>query len=181
MKTYTILVILMVVFTHQITYAQQIENRFSYLIEAGVFPRLGDVEVNGQSFDSNAVGTTFRFTANYAMSPHFHLGIGVGTDNFRRPEINTLPIFVDFRGYLEPQANSFLAFYKLGYAFKISDKFDQGLINNVGIGYRIPIGRNSIIPTVGYHRLNFKTNIHEISEELTGVINSLSISIGFQF
>lgn len=178
-KSFTLLI--MIALAHQLVYAQRTEGHFSYLIEAGVFPRLGDVEINGQSFDSKALGTTFRFTANYSINSHFLIGLGVGTDNFRRPEINTLPVFVDFRGYIQPQMNSFFAFYKLGYGFKISDKFDQGLVNNLGIGYYIPFRRSGIVPTIGYHRLNFKANTNETSENLTGAVNSLSITIGFQF
>lgn len=159
------------------------DKKMFFLFEAGVFPRFGEVKVGGESFDSKGAGTTLRFTAGYSVNPNFMIGLGVGTDNFRDPVINTFPIFADFRGFLSRDESSPFGFYKLGYGFKMGEHYDQGFINNVGFGYQIAIGSRFISPSIGYHRLEFKQqgSFRGDVSHTKGSIHSLSIMVGYQF
>ena len=136
------------------------------------------MKFGGEAYNSKGAGTTLRVTAGYFVSPNFSVGLGIGSGNFRDPVINTYPVFADLRAVLSPGKSSIIGFYKLGYGFKIGGS-DEGLINNIGVGYQIAVGRNFIVPSIGYHRLDFKQ--HWKSIETKGDINSLSIMVGYQF
>lgn len=179
-----LLLLLLLVLSDKYSHAQYgPEKKTLLLFEAGVFPRLGETKLGDQSYKSTGLGTSLRFTVGYFVNPNISLGLGVGNDNFREPVINTFPIFADFRGILSPSESSLFGFYKVGYGFKMGKQYDQGFINNAGIGYQIALGSNFIVPSIGYHRLDFKQKGSFMSDanQTKGSINSLSIMVGYQF
>lgn len=88
----------------------------------------------------------------YFLSPYFSVGLGVGLDGYKNPNFNTLPIFLDLRGYLNDGESSLYAFIDYGVLAKVENGKNNGTIANIGIGYKIPLNRKRfmIVTDISY-------------------------------
>jgi hypothetical protein len=129
-------------------YAQETRKGFFNLTRLG-YQDATNVElktyVAGQLISDEALvpSETYVLSASnitgYFFNEHFSAGVGIGIESINTPELKTIPIFLDLRGYLSKSNNTLFAYFNLGPNVnpKIQDvTFQSGGLLNVGIGYQ---------------------------------------------
>ena len=123
-------------------------TRFSYInvneAKLETYSPTYGVIVTGLPVDK-ATAYSLQTINGYFISPYFSAGIGVGLDGYANPTINTLPIFLDFRLYLDDYISSMYLCLDFGTLLKIKNGTKGGRMLNLGIGYKLPLKKNRFI------------------------------------
>lgn len=97
-------------------------------------------------------GKSLRFYFGYFLNPHVSAGIGFGADRYEEPGANTIPFFVDLRGYLKDRKNTPFVFLETGYSVKFSEAMEKGYLLDTGLGYKLFVSKRlCLYGSVGYN------------------------------
>src|SRR5690554_4151267 len=113
------IVLIFILLLTQALYSQEFDSyknerffnitKFSYItVQEVVFDGFGTGENNFSSEDSRAY--SLQTIGGYFLNPNFSVGVGIGLDGYHNPDFNTLPLFIDLRGYFVNNKNSAFAF-----------------------------------------------------------------------
>jgi hypothetical protein len=157
-------------------------TKFSYInVQEVVFDGFGTGDNNLSTEDSRAY--SLQTIGGYFLNPNFSVGIGIGLDGYHEPDYNTLPLFIDLRGYFVNNKNSAFAFLDVGTVIKASDSFREGRMLEIGIGYKFFAASN--IAMIGSINGSFKglslTDESYTSSDRTVALRGIGFSIGFIF
>jgi hypothetical protein len=161
------------------------------LIEVGYLKGVGMVDYGNHirvPYDGQAY--RLRVSMSYLISPNLSLGIGTGLEGYHSPNHNTLPLYIDARGYLKNKINTPFAFINLGKSLKLGPEFQTGTTGSINIGYRIGRKKFKILPSVGFNIQSINnarimifdlTNSNVIYQESKVNLKCISYTLGFQF
>ncbi len=122
------------------------------ITEIGYLPGLGNIDYDGYSIANDAQTYRLRSIFGYFFNPHLSLGIGIGLDGYHEPDHNTMPLFIECRGYLKDQRNTVYGFADVGKALNANETFTPGLFLNAGVGYKFFLTKRWCINTsLGYN------------------------------
>lgn len=197
------IILLAVIIMSSITYSQENEfadfkkensgffniTKISY-IKAYSIKRERFVEGQGGFFsepDASSSGANSLQTINgFFLSPSLSVGLGLGLDGYRKPTLNTLPVFLDVRLYLEENGNSLFAFTDIGASVRIggdTSSLRRGGLFNLGGGYKFSVSRKiDMISEVYFsHKSISRTNegLRDSNDKLR--LNGVGLSIGVMF
>lgn len=131
-------------------------TRFSYIyvtnIRQDVFvPGEGGFSRDLPDDDAQAFG--LQTINGYFLNPHLSVGIGIGLDGYTNPNVNTFPVFIDVRAYLDDDYNSLFIYLDAGTLTNAGGAFRRGGIYNIGAGYKVFLGQKSriaLLPEIGF-------------------------------
>lgn len=132
----------------------------------------------------NSYANSFQTINGYFINPHLSVGIGVGLENFIRPDLKTLPIFLDVRYYLGEEYNSFYAFGDIGFLYKPDDSFEKGCMMGLGFGYKFFVNSKktiALVSDVGYYFREIKVPLDLASRDPVFTTNGFAFSLGILF
>tara|TARA_R110002124_G_scaffold194919_2_gene361971 strand:+ start:11881 stop:12453 length:573 start_codon:yes stop_codon:yes gene_type:complete len=157
-------------------------TKFSYInVNDVVFDGFGTGENNFSTENSRAY--SLQTIGGYFLNSNFSVGVGIGLDGYNEPDFNTLPLFIDLRGYFVDGKNSAFAFLDVGTVVKASDSYREGRMLEIGIGYKFFAASN--IAMIGSINGSFKglslTDENYTSSDRTVVLKGIGFSIGFIF
>jgi hypothetical protein len=122
----------------------------------------GSSPITKAAFDNYspmAFGATVSM--GYHFTPLYAAGVGIGLERYSQPNATSLPMFLDFRGYLKDAKNTPFAFAKLGGSFQWWKVFQPGHWATLGVGYKFFSGKNCYTLSFGYeykHTENWMVN-----------------------
>ena len=99
------------------------------ITEIGYLPSVGNVNYSGYSVENSAQTYRLRTIFGYFLNPYLSVGLGVGLDGYHDPTYNTMPLFVEGRGYLWNSRNTPYVFLDLGKAIKAGEAFEEGFFS----------------------------------------------------
>jgi hypothetical protein len=158
--------------------------------------------VNNVGLLEGQTGSSFQLqTINGAQYRSWFAGIGLGLDFYR---YRTIPLFLDIRREFGRTNNKWIAYADMGINFcwltdnektvyLANDKFNKGLYADLGLGYKIGLGKsNNLLLTIGYSLKKIKEtyetpeyyyppNYPPDKEQINYHLNRLSIKIGWEF
>ncbi len=106
---------------------------------------------------SDKAGAFGLHTINgYFFNPYLSVGIGIGLDGYRNPRYNTLPIYLDVRGYMNDALASPYAFINYGTLVKIENGPRNGNMFNIGVGYKFPLNEENRFTLIGDVAYSYK-------------------------
>lgn len=131
---------------------------------------------------TNSYAWSLQTINGYFISPHFSVGIGLGLDGYHNPNINTLPLFIDARGYLSENKNSAYSFIDVGPTIRLGDgsSFRKGMMLNFGLGYKFSIGHKLFLVSDVFYSHKTVSLTDEWIKTSDNVIksNGVGLSIG---
>jgi hypothetical protein len=159
--------------------------------------------INNVGLLEGQTGSAFQLqSVNGAQYKSWFGGIGLGLDFYR---YRTIPLFIDLRREFGGSSNKLIIYADLGVNFcwltdveKTSylpnDKFNKGLYADMGLGYKIGLGKtNNLLLSIGYSLKKLKETYDEENnfylpteypperEQINYSLNRLSIKIGWEF
>ncbi|MFA5670232.1 MAG: hypothetical protein WC967_13400 [Balneolaceae bacterium] len=188
----TSIILIFFVLLTQALYSQEFDSyknerffnitKFSYInVQEVVFDGFGTGGNNYSSDDSRAY--SLQTIGGYFLNPNFSVGVGIGLDGYHNPDFNTIPLFIDLRGYFVNNKNSAFAFLDIGTLVKASDSYRKGSMVEIGIGYKFFVASN--IAMIGSINGSFKglslTDESYKSSDRTVALRGIGFSIGFIF
>lgn len=128
-------------------------------------------------------------------------GIGLGLDFYR---YRTIPLFIDIRREFGKSSNKLIVYADMGVNFSwltdnekmnyvTNDKFNSGFYADMGLGYKIGLGRNNnLLLSVGYTFKKLKEtydapdyyyppDFQQQEQQINYNMNMLSMKIGWEF
>ncbi len=93
---------------------------------------------------------TLSLSAGYHFTPQYAAGVGIAYERYMQPNANSLPLYIDLRGYLKDAKNTPFAFAKLGESFSWWKTFEPGDWVNLGVGYKFFVGKTCLTASIGY-------------------------------
>jgi hypothetical protein len=151
-------------------------------------------------------GSAFQLqTVNGAQYNSWFAGLGLGLDYYR---YRTIPLFLDLRKEFGKTVNKLFVYADMGIGFSwltdqqkniyySDDHYGNGLYNDLGIGYKLSVGKNSgLLISLGYSYKkltetypnyynqtywNGTMNINPQTQQINYSLNRLSIKVGWQF
>ncbi|MBB3188380.1 hypothetical protein [Microbacter margulisiae] len=124
----------------------------------------------------------------YYFTPNYSAGVGVAYERYMQPNANSLPLYIDLRGYLKDAKNTPFAFVKLGDSFSWWRAFEAGEWMHIGVGYKFFMGKQCFTASLGYelkHVGHWKTystidQINAIPNRWAGLNrNAITFNIGW--
>jgi hypothetical protein len=112
------------------------------------------------------------------LNPKLSVGVGIGADGYDTKSygfFNTFLIYADARYYLNNRINGWFAYTDIGKSVKIDDNIENGLLLNVGAGYKFNLGKTFFVPSLGFNNQNFKRDNAEYKNY------SVAIKLGLLF
>lgn len=106
------------------------------ITEIGYLPGSGNINYDVYTVTNDARTYRLRSIFGYFINPHLSVGVGIGLDGYHEPDHNTMPLFIECRGYLKDQRNTFYGFLDLGKSLGVNETFRSGLFLNSGVGYK---------------------------------------------
>lgn len=157
-------------------------TKFSYInVNDVVFDGFGTGDDNFSTDNSRA--NSLQTIGGYFLNPNFSVGLGIGLDGYHYPNYNTLPLFIDLRGYFVDGKNSAFAFLDVGTVFKVSDSYRKGRMLEVGVGYKFFAASN--IAMIASINGTFKglslTDENYTTSDRTVALRGIGFTIGFIF
>jgi hypothetical protein len=158
--------------------------------------------INNAGLLEGQTGSSFQLqTINGAQYKSWFAGIGLGLDFYR---YRTIPLFIDIRREFGRSSNKLIVYADMGINFcwltdveKTSylpgDKFNKGLYADMGLGYKIGLGKtNNLLLSIGYSLKKLKETYYtpdyyyppdypQEKEQINYSLNRLSIKIGWEF
>lgn len=173
------------------------KKRFFSLTELGALYGVGKKNVNsdiihGSYGDYRGYTGRLRTMAGYFIKENLSVGLGIGLDGFHEPDNNTMPFFGDLRYYAKKRANTPYAMFNYGIFLKRNDSFKNGNFYELGIGYRLKLGKkNFAFLATSFNSSKIKNGImYSVFNGETNTstynfadirINSISSTVGFMF
>jgi hypothetical protein len=134
-------------------------KKFFSIVELGIYKGL-DLSTDYPSgiSGSDAYAKRLRLVTGYFLNPHLSAGIGFGADRYECPGANTLPLFLDLRGYLQDAKNTPFVFFDFGKTIVFSSQAQEGgNLFDGGVGYKFFVWRKTcLITKIGYNYFNNK-------------------------
>jgi hypothetical protein len=161
--------------------------------------KLGYINVSEASLETFAVGEgvvltelpsdnanafSFHTINGYFFNPYLSAGIGVGLDGYNNPRYNTLPIYIDIRGYLTDGLGSPYVYLNYGTLIKIQNGPQNGNMFNIGLGYKVPLNEDRfiIVGDIGYSYKAVSNDGKSINDsESYTMLRGLVLSLGVMF
>lgn len=132
-----------------------------------------------------AIAFGLQTVNGYFINPYFSVGLGIGLDGYRNPNINTMPLFVDLRLYLSDQISSMYIYSDFGTLIRIKNGPKRGRMFNIGVGYKLALNnkkRTTIITDLGYSFKQISNDGQSIrTSDNKILINGLILSLGIIF
>jgi len=139
-----------------LSFSQNVDNEVDEYRNTGFFniTRIGYKFINEaklETFDTEngvvvtslptdkAYALSLQTINGYFINPYISAGVGIGLDGYNNPNYNTLPLFVDVRGYFSDNASSLYAVLNYGTLLKIDGGKNNGSMLNLGVGYKFPV------------------------------------------
>ena len=190
MKIFVILVVLFI--THTSIYSQVSDSlknkrffnitKLSYIdVKNATLDQKGISPININTND--AICYSLQTISGYFLNPHLSVGIGIGLDGYHKPDFNTMPLFLDIRGYFVDNRNSAFAFLDIGTLLDAGPLYRKGTMAEIGIGYKFFASSN--IAMIASINGSFKglslTNEGYKTSDRTVVLRGIGVSVGFIF
>lgn len=194
MKIFVLFVVLF--FTHTSIYSQVSDplknkrffniTKLSYIdVKNATFdefiPQKGNTSTNINTND--AICYSLQTISGYFLNPHLSVGIGIGLDGYHKPDFNTMPLFLDIRGYFVDNRNTAFAFLDIGTLLDAGPLYRKGTMAEIGIGYKF--FASSKIAMIASINGSFKglslTNEGYRTADWTVVLRGIGVSVGFIF
>ena len=157
--------------------------------------------INNIGLLEGQTGSAFQIQSINGMQyKSWYGGIGLGLDFYR---YRTIPLFIDIRKEFGSSVNKFFAYADGGVNFcwltdnekntyLMDDHFDTGFYTDLGLGYKIGIGKsNHLLLGIGYSLKKLKETYNTYyyfppynktdKEEINYSLNRLTIKIGWEF
>ena len=158
--------------------------------------------INNAGLLEGQTGSSFQLqTINGAQYKSWFGGVGLGLDFYR---YRTIPLFIDIRKEFGRSSNKLIVYTDMGVNFVwltdkektnyvTDDKFNSGFYTDMGLGYKIGLGRNNnLLLTVGYSFKKLREaylapdyyyppDYQQEKEQINYNLNRLSIKIGWEF
>ena len=167
---------------------------FLFITEIAYLSGTGHVTIDDNKLSNRGLGARMRFIAGHYITSQLSVGLGAGFDGYHDPNSNTIPLFIDARGYLKNARNTPFASVNLGYAVAITDSFEQGLLGNFNVGYKIYLGifgrRSHLLPSLGFNLQQIQRKRQVVDSQFPPqletvedhyVAGSLVIGLGLEF
>lgn len=153
------LILLFCVFSINTIYAQDVESRWSYVVEMSLkVPTKVEYTLNNSTANlrsNRTKGFSINATASYFILDKLSIGGGLGLNRFNSPNINGFPIYGDIRYYSSMTDNAFYALLDIGAYLQLNDNFPDGSIARVGVGYKFNGGGVNWIAGLTYEHHHF--------------------------
>jgi len=192
---------LLILFTICLFAQEDSQKDFDQYRNKGYFniTKLGYISVSNASIETFAIGEgvvltelpsdnanafSFHTINGYFFNPYLSVGLGVGLDGYHNPNYNTLPIYLDVRGYLTDGLGSPYAYLNYGTLVKIKNGPKNGNMFNIGLGYKIPLNDNRfvIVSDVGYSYKAVSNDGKSINDsESYTMLKGMMLSLGVIF
>ena len=169
--TSTFLAIAVMFFLTNLCHAQELtkqEKGYFNITELGLNYVNNSLQINNASGGYNsyifgAYALSIRTVNGVFISDKVSLGIGVGLENYTLNESNSndnlFQLFGDSRYYFKNRASTFFGYGQLGPSIAITDRFERGVMYNLGIGYKFKVSdRTAMNGSVGFIDQYIKTN-----------------------
>jgi hypothetical protein len=157
--------------------------------------------INNIGLLEGQTGSAFQIQSINGMQyKSWYGGIGVGLDFYR---YRTMPLFIDFRKEFGSSINKFFAYADGGVNFcwlteneknmyLMDDHFDTGFYTDLGLGYKIGVGRTyHLLFSIGYSLKKLKETYNTYyyfppdikinKDEINYSLNRLTMKIGWEF
>ena len=157
--------------------------------------------INNIGLLEGQTGSAFQLQSINGMQyKSWYGGIGLGLDFYR---YRTIPLFIDFRKEFGSSVNKFFAYADGGVNFcwltdnekntyLTDDHFDTGFYTDLGLGYKIGMGRtNHLLLSIGYSLKKLKETYQTYSyfppdntlqkQDVNYSLNRLTLKIGWEF
>lgn len=149
------------------------------------YTEIGALLHHTNSLNNNSEFNGFRTRTGVTkiIDGHFGLGIALGTDNYRKANgrnYNTMPIIFNAAYYLKSDLSGLRGDVYGGYAVKLFNNFNRGLILGAGISYAFPVnnGLNLGIQTgYNYQKIDFPSTFIENGFDM----GSIRLGLGITF
>jgi len=184
-----------------LSFSQNVHNEVDEYRNTGFFniTRIGYKFINEaklETFDTeNGVVVTSLPTDNafalglqtingYFINPYISAGVGIGLDGYNNPNFNTLPLFIDVRGYFSDDASSLYAVFNYGTLLKIDGDKNNGSMLNLGVGYKFPVNdkRLMFVSDLSWSYKQISNDGLSIQEsESWTLINGILVTFGIIF
>lgn len=134
-------------------------------------------------------GYTQKAFVGYNVLPRLNVGLSAGLNTYSYAnELANFPVELECKGFLSEKSTTPFAIAAIGYAFERPNEGSYGLTGDVGIGYRIKIGKSArAMPNIGLHFLNAHFTTLSITPDAwvsriyTGALTSLYFGIRFEW
>jgi hypothetical protein len=126
------------------------EVNFGYGFLATNYPFLPNTDKKNTFDNYSPMSYTLSMSAGYNLTPQYAAGVGIAYERYMGPNANSLPLYIDLRGYLKDAKNTPFAFAKLGESFSWWKTFEPGEWVNLGVGYKFFIGKTCLTTSLGY-------------------------------
>lgn len=161
--------------------------------------KLGYISVNNASLETFAIGEgvaltdlpsdnahafSFHTINGYFFNPFLSAGIGIGLDGYHDPNYNTLPVYLDVRGYLTDGFGSPYVYLNYGTLVKIENGPQNGNMFNIGLGYKVPITDNRLVLVgdIGYSYKAVSNDGESINDSASyTMLKGIVFSVGVMF
>ena len=157
--------------------------------------------INNVGLLEGQTGSAFQLQSINGMQyKSWYAGIGLGLDFYR---YRTIPLFLDIRKEFGSGSNKFFAYADGGVnfvwltdnektAYVTDDHFNTGFYTDLGLGYKIGVGRtNHLLLSIGYSLKKLKETYQTYSylppdnalqkQYVDYSLNRLSLKIGWEF
>lgn len=96
------------------------------------------IDVESRNYKTNEIRNyNLELLNGYYLTNKSSIGVGIGFSKIKdEPNINTMPIYLDYRVYLHDTSHSPFVYVDYGKLIKIWDTFNKGWLFNIGIGYK---------------------------------------------
>jgi hypothetical protein len=128
--------------------------------------------------------TSIRIKAGYYIKPQLSVGMGTGIFTYSGTS-KLIPVFADIRYYIK-KLRSLYTFADVGASFFDFGNVSKGFITDLGVGYKIRLGKNfSLNPSIGYNLFAGKGKIWgDLPEQIKNesrIRHSIFAGLSFEF
>lgn len=152
-------------------------------LEQSIFtPRVGETVTTLPNEDTYTI--SLNNITGYFITNQLSLGIGFGLDGVHNPDRNTLPVFVDLRGYFGKNENTVYSYLNVGPNIDPGIRnanFNTGVTANLGLGYQLEVAQQLFQLDLAYNFKNVEANNPDNGIKRTDKIEGFSLNVGIIF
>jgi len=149
------------------------QSGFFAIVEAGHLRPIGYLNYgSGVRFKNDAHVNRLRVSMGYFLSPHFSLAAGIGLDGYQPFRGNTMPIYLEGRGFLKREGETPFVLMNLGAAVRTSDIYETGWKGEWGIGKKILLGRVHMLTAVTLNAQQMTDQAYVLIDPINQTIQS---------
>jgi hypothetical protein len=134
--------------------------------------------------NDGAYAVSLNNITGYFITNHLSLGIGFGLDGVHNPNGNTLPVFLDLRGYIGKDEGSLYSYFNVGPHIDPGIRnanFDTGVTVNFGVGYQLAIAEQLFQIDLAYNFKNLEAINPDNGIRRINKVEGFSLNIGIIF